>query len=195
MIARKKSVIIGILGMMAVLSSCGVFAHKFEPTENGIYIKKDGSVQSALFMELDGEHYTSDGLKEFVQAEVDRYNANYAEERVEIVDAGLKDGVGKVVYSYADSDTLLEYAKYAQDDSIKFSEMKVLDADTAALYGISDEEILSKLKGKAQLVVIDGATRITTEGKILLAKGKNGDIVHDNYDIVTGVGESYIIFK
>lgn len=193
--ARKRSLVFGIVAMMAFMTSCGAFAHKFEPTQNGIYVKRDGKLQSALFMELEGTSYHSEGLKEFVQAEVNRYNEEKGEEKVQLLEAELKDGRGKVVYEYADPAVLMEYAKFTQDDSVKFTEIKLLNADTAADSGIVDEEVLSQLKGKAQLIVIDGAARITTEGKILTAKSDKGKIVHDDYDIVTGVGESYIVFR
>lgn len=190
---RKKSFLIGIVVSMALLSACGSLAHKFNPSENGIYIKRDGKLQSALIMDIEGGDYSSDGLREFVQAEVDRYNEKSGEERVSLLEAGVKDGQGKIVYEYISPDALLEFSEFTQDDTIAFDQIQVLDASTSS--SISDEEILSKLKGKAKLVVVHGNARITTEGKIVLAKGNQGEIVHDDYDVVTGAGESMIVFK
>lgn len=183
------------LASIFILSSCGAFSHKFNPVESGLYIKKDGTFKSALIGELDKEQYTSEGLKEFAQNEVNEYNNKTGTEGVILEKASVKDGKAELIFSYSNTLALLEFAHDSQDDSLNFTNIKIADKDNYQALQISDETLISKIKGKAKVVEVTGKARITTEGNIIYAIGKNGEIVHDKHDIVTGDGQSYIVIK
>jgi len=183
------------LASILFLTSCGAFSHKFNPVESGLYIKKDGTFKSALIGELDKEQYTTEGLKEFAQNEVNEYNNKTGTEGVILEKASVKDGKAELIFSYANTLAPLEFAHDSQDDSLNFTNIKIADKDNYQSLQISDETLISKIKGKAKIVEVTGKARITTEGNIIYATGKNGEIVHDKHDIVTGDGQSYIVVK
>lgn len=183
------------LASILFLTSCGAFSHKFNPVESGLYIKKDGTFKSALIGELDKEQYTTEGLKEFAQNEVNEYNNKTGTEGVILEKASVKDGKAELIFSYTNTLALLEFAHDSQDDSLNFTNIKIADKDNYQSLQISDETLISKIKGKAKIVEVTGKARITTEGNIIYATGKNGEIVHDKHDIVTGDGQSYIVIK
>ena len=98
------------LASILFLTSCGAFSHKFNPVESGLYIKKDGTFKSALIGELDKEQYTTEGLKEFAQNEVNEYNNKTGTEGVILEKASVKEGKAELIFSYANTLALLEFA-------------------------------------------------------------------------------------
>lgn len=191
----KVVLLFGLTLCISGVSGCSMISHRFSPKENGIYVKKDGTFQSALFMDVAGESYTVEGLEAFAKAEVDEYNAMTGTMGVELEKANIKDGRASLLFSYQNSLALLEFAMETQDDSIRFRDIKVVDKEGLSSLNITDETILSKMDKKSKLIVVNGGARITTEGRIVYAKGESGEIVHDKHDIIIGDGESYIIMK
>ena len=167
----------------------------FKPNENSIYIKRDGTLESAIISGSQQAYYNVDGLKAFVQKEIDEYNLAKGAQAVSIVSAEVENNVIKLILSYSDAASMLEFAQLAQDDTLKITALQVLsmkDAKAAGLTAVLSPEAAKKKS--AHLAVIDGSGYIYTEGKVLFAEGqavtKTGE-----FTVNAGEGRSYIVFE
>lgn len=192
---KKNKNLIAAAGILLMLSACSKSGiAKFEPEKNSIFIKKDLTLMSAL-VETADKDMSVEGLGTFVQNEVDEYKRENPNSSVMLTSTNIDNNTAKIIYAFNNFNDLKEFALYSQDESVEAESMKVYTFEDAK--NASDLTIdLSKVKaGKNSVVVlIDGASDIYTEGKIIAI---DGNIVEtdDSHHVVTGEGESIIIFK
>ena len=108
----------------------------FKPNENSIYIKRDGTLESAIISGSQQAYYNVDGLKAFVQKEIDEYNLAKGAQAVSIVSAEVENNVIKLILSYSDAASMLEFAQLAQDDTLKITALQVLSMKDAKAAGL-----------------------------------------------------------
>lgn len=70
---RILGLIVTVFLLAAGLAGCSK-SDVFEPTEDSLYVKDDGTVVEALFTTLDKDYYDSSELKSFIEEAVIEYN-------------------------------------------------------------------------------------------------------------------------
>ena len=118
----KRKLAGAISAVMLLLSACGV---EYQPTQSGVFIKLDKSLEGAYIETFDNENYNIEDLEKMGQEEVQAYNkeqANlefYSSEQTENIlpislDSVKKEGNNVVVrMSYQ---TAEDYSTFNADD-------------------------------------------------------------------------------
>lgn len=171
---HKISLVAVALSALVTLVGCST-KMGFNPTENSIYVKKDGSVQSALIYtadeSLDGA--SEDSLKEFIQKELDEYNSMQSEKNAVTIDSVKLDGKTiSVIYDYASPFYIASWAEYSQDDSIKLSSIEIdKTAKTVAIDGEAVIYFEGDIENASDGVSVDGKRAVTPdEASIIIYK-------------------------
>ena len=185
-----------VFSVFLVLSGCGKKqTGEFKPTENSIYIKRDGTLESAIISGSQQTYYNVDALKAFVQKEIDEYNVKKGAQAVSIVSAEINNNIIKLILSYSDANSMIEFAQTTQDDTLNITSVSIMsmkDAQAAGLtQGLSPDAAKKK---SAYIAVIDGTGYVYTEGKILFAEGSAVTKTSD-FTVNLGGGRSYIVFE
>ena len=171
---HKISLVAAALSVMVTVAGCSSKTG-FEPTESSLYIKKDGSIQSALIYttdeSLDGA--SEDSLKEFIQKELDEYNSMQSEKNAVTIDSVKLDGKTiSVIYDYASPFYIASWAEYSQDDSIKLSSIEIdKTAKTVAVDGEAVIYFEGDIENASDGVSVDGKRAVTPdEASIIIYK-------------------------
>lgn len=185
-----------VFSVFLVLSGCGKKqTGEFKPNENSIYIKRDGTLESAIISGSQQTYYNVDALKAFVQKEIDEYNVKKGAQAVSIVSAEINNNIIKLILSYSDANSMIEFAQTTQDDTLNITSVSIMsmkDAQAAGLtQGLSPDAAKKK---SAYIAVIDGTGYVYTEGKILFAEGSAVTKTSD-FTVNLGGGRSYIVFE
>lgn len=185
-----------LLATCVFLSGCSVTTNEFKAERNGVYIKRDLGLKTAIISELSGEGYSKDGLEEFVKSEVTAFNTMFEKEGVSLDSATLENGTAKLIFSYDSPEALMNFIAYSQDNGVQISALEVMDLSSALSSGRLPASVQVKDDNKAVVVCIEGNAYLTTEGKILYAFSEAGEeLNHTEYDINLDGGKNYIIFK
>ncbi len=207
---KKRLAIIASIAMVA-LAACGV---EYKPTQNGVFIKLDKSLEGAYVETFDGENYNLEDLQKMGQEEVQEYNKEKAdldfysseqtEEKLPIsFDSVEKDGSNIVVrMSYA---TAEDYNTFNADDLFlaggdklyteKLSDTSVaLEGDFVTVKGekTTVDEIMKH--SDYQLVYVNYETNITVEGDIAYVSTNVNCNSENNANTPAGQ-DAFIIFK
>ncbi len=202
--------------MVMALSACG--GSKYEPTESGIFVKRDGTVIDAAIETFDKDHYSKDELKSYVEEQVVAYNTENSSYTVAYQDdVKDKDAVLPVAIDCLEvngdkkvATLLLKFAGVS--DYLGFNEGRVGEdayfvsalATQAMLKGevnwiqVKDnqkvDEATALSNEKYYLVGLDFEARVEVEGTIVYAS--------DNVSVLTGSvfttdGEEpgYVVYK
>ena len=151
----------------------------FEPLQDCLYIRENGTVEEALFDTLDKEYFSSDGLKSFIEEAVIRYNsdaAGIARAYAEDDDDNLPVSTGSVESALSVGVNLDVGLKAAKDGS-------AVTPDTI------------KKHGKYRVILIQGVTPVQVQGKVMYISD-NVTVIDNNVVSVNAEDEvAYIIFK
>lgn len=195
---------------------------EFDPVQSSIFIKRDGSILSAVVEHAKQDYYTEDTLKHFVEGKVSEFNAAqgkasaaYNQEGAEklpvaVVSCSLSAGQGdqilKYVLEYSSPDMLFAFTGVLRDEDMTLTSLAtdsvenrlskgdlVGDAFVDA-QGRSVESSKVTSQSKLRVVVSQGAGIIQTEGKVLYMT--KGCTLQDSCTVITPAeGISYIVFK
>ena len=185
----KKGYLIAIM-MILFLSGCGgKKAYSYNPDESSIFISKDGTLKSALVQKIDTKA-KSEELKDFANAEVEDFNKLNSANQVKLEEAGIKNDIAKVVFSYTSFECMQEFAKFTQDNSFDLNSVEVYNLKDIDVSKMDSVEIPEGIKGN-YIALIDGKADVYTEGKITYV---SNDIEFDDNTAKVD-GFNYIIFK
>lgn len=220
---RARLVVTAAL-ICTLLSGCGARSGGgggFTPTENSIYVTRDGEISSALVQnyEKEKDYYNQDELKAFAEEAVIQYNRekgagenayNEADSTsrlpVALQSCTLSGGAATLVFDYASFGDLTGFAKAGNDLELTVTGLTVLQLADAFGSGALDGVEFVKPDGspvsiedvkkldKAFEVTVEGSGTIQTEGKVqYMSKGVS--LVNEHTVSVPEQGISYIIFK
>lgn len=211
---KKKRTALAVLGITAgvMLAGCGQQRKdaEWKANENSIYVGRDGQVQSALVYSSEqfNELYQEEELKSFVEKAVTEYNAETENPAVTLKSCRLENRTGYLVFDYAEPEDYLEFARFSGDNTNTITGLTVTGSGDAAAAGMLSGVTLVKANGKEakaedvlktpdyQIVSVEGAGTVTTQGKIAFVSGEAEALtLKDDFTVVTGEGTHYIIFK
>ena len=156
----KKGYLIAIM-MILFLSGCGgKKAYSYNPDESSIFISKDGTLKSALVQKIDTKA-KSEELKDFANAEVEDFNKLNSANQVKLEEAGIKNDIAKVVFSYTSYECMQEFAKFTQDNSFDLKSLDVYKLSDVDLSKMDSIDIPDGIKGD-YIAVIDGKADVYT---------------------------------
>ncbi|CVI65496.1 hypothetical protein NDGK_00221 [Clostridiales bacterium CHKCI001] len=207
----KRKLAGAISAVILLLSACGV---EYQPTQSGVFIKLDKSLEGAYIEAFDNENYNIEDLEKMGQEEVQTYNkeqANlefYSSEQTENIlpislDSVKKEGDNVVVrmsyqtaedYSTFNADDIALaggstiYTENLSDTTIDLiGEFVTVTGETATI-----EEIMSH--GDYQLVYVNYEADITVEGEVAYVSTNVNCNSKNNVNTPAGQ-DAYIIFK
>ena len=180
--------------------------YPFAPETTGIYLTRDGEIQSAEITEFSNEgfsapRYSMAELRIFVDRRVTAYNTAKGSEAIKVVDLSQKDKNAQLILSYASLEDFMAF----QGEEFGVQHLALMGREDAIrnyeISGLTDAsgkkaEILKALQARdSKVLIITGKTHITVNGNI--------GYLSDNL-ILTGVnsarcdsdqGYSFIIFR
>ncbi len=193
----------------AALSGCG--KAKFEPEASSIYVKKDGTVVSADIESFEGENYSEDELKTYVEDAVKLYNSEQGAEAsahaekgetlpVEVESLKVEDGVASLFLNYETCEDYMEFTGTAgMEEGIADMEKSTVGAMSleGSFKNADGEDVpLADVQEKEDyhVVEVDGPVTMQIEGKVQFIS--SGVTVDSKNTVTTPAGEvSYIVFK
>ena len=176
--------------LLLFLTGCGgKKAYSYNPDESSIFISKDGTLKSALVQKIDTKA-KSEELKDFANAEVEDFNKLNSANQVKLEEAGIKNDIAKVVFSYTSYECMQEFAKFTQDNSFDLNSVEVYNLKDIDVSKMDSIEIPEGIKGN-YIALIDVKADVYTEGKITYV---SNDIEFDDNTAKVD-GFNYIIFK
>lgn len=208
---KKFKMIVPAIILSAVMGMAGCGEVKFEPTENSIFAKKDGTVISADIEEFDSESYSVEDLTAFVEEAVSAYNKEHdAEEKAyaenkEVLPVAIneikvsEDKKASLLLKYATTEDYVEFTGTAgMEEGIASLETKLLEELPDAKYlkadGTEIETDAISVTQNTMIVSIEGPVKMVVEGTIQFVS--DGVTIVDKNTVTTPSGEvSYVIFK
>lgn len=106
----KKYIVSFLTVVFAVclLTGCG---SSFDPSISSLYIQKDGKITQAIVGTFEKAYYSLDEFESMVTQEVDAYNSQYGEQRIEIERLEEKNDTVYLLLDFADADTYEHYSE------------------------------------------------------------------------------------
>lgn len=178
----------------------------FTPSQNSIFVTREGVFSSALVETDEKGYYDQEGLKAFLEGYVAEYNAERGGDRVKMTSCTLGDGKGIAVFEYASGADLYDFATEMEDSGNQAANLQMTTISEGLVAGkVSDGtwikakdgssvsvEAMTK-QGNLKLVSLEGAVTIQTEGTI---QYYSGDItLQDEFTAVVAGGKAYIAFQ
>lgn len=222
-IRGKRALLTAVLAA-ALTAGCGGRAGSagFDPDESSVYIKKDGSIQSASVERSSNDYYTAEGLQEAVSQAVSAFNEKQAgraqaesgegEEPlpVEISQCAVESQGGEQVLTcildYDSAATFLAFNSQIKNpeaaflafstDSVENMVAKgdLVGSDFVDAKGRNVESGKVTSQGSLRAVKVQGTGLFETEGKVMYAT--QGCTMTEGGGVRTPEeGVSYIIFK
>lgn len=207
---RKGLAVIASAAVL-LMTACGV---EYKPTQSGVFVKLDKSLEGAYVEAFDGKEYDIDDLQKMGQKEVQQYNKQNAEldfysseqtkEKLPIsLDSVKKQGNDVIVR--------MTYATAEDYTAFNAQEMSLTGGDTLYTEKLSDTIVALEgdfvtVNGEAaaideimthndyQLVYVNYKANITVEGKIAYIS-TNVNCNTENNVNTPAQQKSYIIFK
>ncbi|MDD7390656.1 MAG: hypothetical protein PUG60_13605 [Lachnospiraceae bacterium] len=196
----------------AVLGGCG---QKAELDTTSVYIRKDGTVASAVYEEFDTKTYDKDDLKVFVEDAVSAYNQKYAgtagvytKDAAEPLSAAVtsldfEDGNAVLKMEYASCEDYMQFNE-SEGSLVQLASGTVSGAKEAGIdmssFELLNSEGTDKINGGDvddgyHVVFAEGTSAIVVEGSILYA---TADVKIEDKNTVQIASEgtlSCIVFK
>ncbi|MCI8672665.1 MAG: hypothetical protein HFI89_04130 [Lachnospiraceae bacterium] len=189
----------------------------FEPLQDCLYIRENGTVEEALFDTLDKEYFSSDGLKSFIEEAVIRYNSDaagiaraYAEDDDDNLPVSIrkletdKNNKAILILDYATPKHYIDFngeaglAKQLTTGSVESALSVGVNLDVglkAAKDGSAVTPDTIKKHGKYRVILIQGVTPVQVQGKVMYISD-NVTVIDNNVVSVNAEDEvAYIIFK
>lgn len=188
-VLMKKGYLIAIM-MILFLSGCGgKKAYSYNPDESSIFIAKDGTLKSALVQKIDTKA-KSEELKEFANAEIEDFNKLNSVNQVKLEEAGIKNDIAKVVFSYTSFECMQGFAKFTQDNSFDLKSVEVFKLSDIDISSMDSIDIPDGIKGD-YIAIIQGKADVYTEGEITYVSNN----IEFNGNTAKVDGFNYIVFK
>lgn len=188
----------------------------FEPLQDCLYIRENGTVEEALFDTLDKEYFSADGLKSFIEDAVIRYNSDAAgiarayEEDDEQLPVSIEkletdeNNQAVLILDYATPKHYIDFngeaglAKQLTTGSVESAISVGVDLDVG-LKAVKDGSPVTpdtiQKHGKYRVILIQGVTPVQVQGKVMYISD-NVSVIDNNVVSVNAEDEvAYIIFK
>lgn len=201
-----------VMLVSALLGGCG---QKGGLDTTSVYIRKDGSVSSAVYEPFDTDTYSQDELQVFVEDAVSAYNqkhagtaAAYTDDTKEalyvaISSLDVKDGNAILKMEYASCDDFMQFnedeGSFVQlaSGTVSGAAEAGIDLSSFELVGDDGEEQIngSEVDGEYHVVFVEGTSTIVVEGSIQYA---TADVKIEDQDTAQVASEgtlSCIVFK
>ncbi|MBO4872217.1 MAG: hypothetical protein J5496_02245 [Lachnospiraceae bacterium] len=181
-------------------------SYPFAPETTGIYLTRDGEIQSAELADFDNSgfsapRYSLAELRIFVEKRIAAYNEAKGSQAIQMVDLSLKDTIAQLILSYASIEDFMAF----QGEDFGIRHLDLLTRENAVRnYDIGNlvdtegnrTEILKALQARdAKVLVISGKTHVTVNGNIsylsanMILTGRNSARCDSDQDY------SFIIFR
>lgn len=221
---KRKAAFAAVLIAAVLAAGCsrGGSGQGFDPDQNSIYIKTDGTVENATVVYTQESYYEEEGLREEIQSRLLEFNAQEGSEGqtenqegqdplpAALVSCSVSQSQGqyqlKYILAYRSPDMLLAFNQMIRNPDIQITDLDVDTVEdclaqgglvgTSFLDGEGQPEELSRItsQGNLHAVTVQGSARIQTQGKIQYVS--QGCQIQDEYTVQTPQeGVSYIIFK
>lgn len=217
------AVILAVLLSAAMTAGCArSSSSEFDPVQNSVFIKQDGSILSATVEHTQQDYYTEENLKSFVEGKVSEFNAAQGKESaaynkegsdklpVALVSCSLSQGQGeqilKYVLEYSSADMMFAFTGTIRDEEMTLTSLATDSVENRLSKGDLVGDAFVDAKGqsvesskvtsqsKLRVVVSEGPATIQTEGKVVYMT--QGCTLQNAYTVTTsGEGVSYIVFK
>lgn len=221
---RGKRALLAAALAAVLIAGCGGRAESagFEPSESSVYIKRDGSVQSASVERSSKGYYTAEGLEEAASQAVSAFNEKQAGQAkaksgegeeplpVEISQCTVTGQEGEQVLtcilSYDSAGTFLAFNSQIKNPEAAFSAFStdsvenmvakgdLVGSDFVDAKGRDTESGKVTSQGSLRAVKVQGAGLFETEGKVMYAT-RGCTMTEDGGVKTPEEGVSYIIFK
>lgn len=170
---KRKVAVALLLILVLAFTGCGV---NYEPTENGVFVKEDRTLEGAYIEDFDKDYYDVDALTQMGQQEVQKYNKEksgmdfYSGDQTKKTLPVSLDMVSKR------SDKILVRMSYATaEDYIAFNQDRIAQAGGTTIYTESLEKTSIPLTG--EFVTLEGSPAQISE----IAKNGSYHLVYVNY--------------
>ncbi len=194
----KKSICFCLLiCMLSLFVGCG----SSEPEENTIAVDKKGRITDTIVEDFDKDYYDSDELQSEIEAELAKYNQNYASDPIELKKFGIKNGKATLQLLFSEAKYYEEYTEStfftgtveeAQAEGYELTgDMVDTDGEKTGVSSLEDP-------AKAKIVILENDETVNVEvpGKILaVSGGGNVSITGKKQASVAEGGMSYIIYQ
>lgn len=197
-----KKVILSVVMvlMLTVLAGCGKKSTKFVVEDiqtETIYVKRDNTIEAATVEEFNKQHYDLAELKEFIQKEIGKYNAETSTEAITINDLILKDGNAVLALKF---NTAGDYAKFNNYDVSIYgaTELKLASINTPKSYMSAKDESyvdadVALKNDKYKVLIINQSVDVIIDGTIMYYE--NAELVSKNKVQTPTDGTSFIVYK
>lgn len=215
---RKAKVAAVFVFAATMLFGCKAEVSPFPPEQSAIYVNKAGQIYSAIVESYDASktYYDEAELKALAEAEAVSYNQENPVVSGGLGEGGtaavvldactLENGTARVIYQYADGETLSRFTKQVQDEKNHAKALSVSTIADGLLAGkVTDGTWFDVKKGteaavdevmkqsKLNLVSVAGTVTVQTEGAILYYSGDV--IMKDAYTAEISDENAYLVFK
>lgn len=206
---KKVRIAMAVLMTATLLFGCGSKSgatSTFAPTQNSIFVRRDGTVSSALVEVDDKSYYDQAELKTFIEEWITTYNTEQGSSGVTLASCTLKDGMAAAVFDYASGADLCSFTQASDDQANQAGLLEVSTISDGLVQGkvsdgtwkagkdgssVSLDTVIKQ--GDLNLVTMDGAVTLQTEGKIQYYSGAVTMV--DDFTVTSTGGKSYIVFK
>ncbi|MDO5409223.1 MAG: hypothetical protein Q4F21_02085 [Lachnospiraceae bacterium] len=205
----------GLTCLMLAVALIGGCGHKAEMDSTSVYIRKDGSVSSAVYEPFDTGTYKKKELEVFVEDAVKAYNqseagtaAAYTDDtekklKAAITSLEVKKGDAILKMEYASCDDYMKFnkdegsmvqlasgtVKGAADAGIDMSQFELLNTEGTEKISASDVD------DKYHVLFVEGTSKIIVEGTIQYATADVKISEKDTAEVSSSGALSCIIFK
>lgn len=213
---RKLAGLAAVLLLTVFLFGGCSKSDNFEPLQDCLYIRENGTVEEALFDTLDKEYFSADGLKSFIEDAVIRYNSDAAgiarayEEEDEQLPVSIEkletdeNNKAVLILDYATPKHYIDFngeaglARQLTTGSVESALSVGVNLDVG-LKAVKDGSAVSpdtiKKHGKYRVILIQGVTPVQVQGKVMYISD-NVTVIDKNVVSVNAEDEiAYIIFK
>lgn len=204
---KLRAALLGIAAASILASGCSASDRGagFDPDQNSIYVKKDGTVENAAVVYTDKDYYEKEGLKQEIEESIQASGQEISLVSCSVEKVGDQYQL-KYILGYNSPEELLEFNQQIRNPDIQLSGFSTDSvADCLASGGLVDGSFVD-LEGDPvetsditsqsswRVVQVQGEALIQTQGKIQYVS--QGCRLQDSYRVVTPQeGVSYIVFN
>ncbi len=195
-----KKIILCAIALFLISGAAGCTKEELRVGEiaaNTMVARADGELQVATIESFDKDYYDLEGLKSYIQTQVDAYNTKAGEEKIKVDDVDKKENNAVMILTYSGMD---QYSSFNEEFGAYFSggveniSLKLPSTLVNAKDGslASTDEVLKDEKNR--ILVLNEPYHIIVDGKIKYYSEK-ATLVDDNE--IDGAAEdmTIVVFK
>ncbi len=187
----------------------------FEPQQDCLYVRENGTVAEALFEVLDQDYYSADGLQAFIEDAVTRYNADAAgvaraypeeDEQLPVTIGTLEvdeEGNVTLIMEYATTSHYIGFngkdglAQQLSTGSVESAIAVGIDLDLGLTDEDGDTVSVETIEdhGSYRVVLMQGTAELQVQGRVMYTSSNVTRISKNTVSVDAGDSVAYIIFR